>query len=245
MTWEVQLDGNDDYLNELAKSLAEGDPLLVQRDGSFFLRSSSFEPMAEAALVREEARRLITAAAGILAMALGGNSELQVSRVIRTREDGGRDITIQVQAAQIRISGGGARVSVARADGSREHLIPEDQADPCLKRWIGLAATHETVATSLRLRGAGELRWSDWYRLYEVIVKDGLGGETQVASRGWSSRKELDRFCRTANSKAAAGDAARHGIERSQPPANPMTLGEAKKLIDGLLRNWLDELTLL
>ncbi|WP_337286430.1 hypothetical protein [Candidatus Methylomirabilis sp.] len=53
------------------------------------------------------------------------------------------------------------------------------------------------------------------------------------------TRDEVKRFTRTANSVTTAGDQARHGKERTAPPAKPMPLASARNLIDGLLRSWL------
>jgi hypothetical protein len=75
--------------------------------------------------------------------------------------------------------------------------------------------------------------------LYEVIESGGGGGNTIVA-RGWARKSQLRRFRHSANSVAVAGDEARHGVEATQPPAEAMSLGEARSFIDGLLRRWLE-----
>jgi hypothetical protein len=42
------------------------------------------------------------------------------------------------------------------------------------------------------------------------------------------------------DSVTVAGDEARHGVESTEPPAEAMSLGEARSFIDGLLRRWLE-----
>jgi hypothetical protein len=50
----------------------------------------------------------------------------------------------------------------------------------------------------------------------------------------------LSLFTRTANSVAAAGDKARHGMERYDPPRQPMSLAHACELVDRIMRTWLE-----
>jgi hypothetical protein len=40
-------------------------------------------------------------------------------------------------------------------------------------------------------------------------------------------------------STRAAGDHARHGVEQKTPPADAMTISEARSLVDILLARWL------
>jgi len=94
----------------------------------------------------------------------------------------------------------------------------------------------QVVAKALRLRNADNLDWVDLYRLYELIEND-VG--RPMHQLGWASRSELDRFARTANSVAAAGDKARHGVERTHPPRKPMTFSHARELIDRIMKAWL------
>jgi hypothetical protein len=60
-----------------------------------------------------------------------------------------------------------------------------------------------------------------------------------VAAAGWASEAQLRRFKHSANSVKAAGDEARHGVEATAPPVDPMTITEAKSLVDILLARWL------
>jgi len=83
------------------------------------------------------------------------------------------------------------------------------------------------------LRNADDLDWVDMYRLYEVIQED-VG--RPMHELGWASRNELERFVRTANSPDAAGDKARHGVARTDPPRKPMSLSHARELIDRIVK---------
>jgi hypothetical protein len=62
-----------------------------------------------------------------------------------------------------------------------------------------------------------------------------------MKTKGWVTNRQVDRFKRTANSQKAIGDKARHGKDPYEPPTEPLSLSEARALIDGLLKVWLDE----
>ncbi len=84
------------------------------------------------------------------------------------------------------------------------------------------------------------LSWFELYKVYEIIEHN--VDRKEIIKRGWATGKKLERFTRTANSRSAAGVWARHGVETSQPPPNPMSLLEARKFIDKLLEKWIDSL---
>jgi hypothetical protein len=72
------------------------------------------------------------------------------------------------------------------------------------------------------------------------VIEAGIGGEDAIIAKGWATRSEVRRFKHSANSVAVAGDAARHGVEPTQPPANAKTLAVARPYVDHLLRAWLE-----
>ncbi|MBD1811084.1 hypothetical protein NDA07_18880 [Microcoleus vaginatus DQ-U2] len=55
----------------------------------------------------------------------------------------------------------------------------------------------------------------------------------------WTKDK-ISQFTHTANSQSAIGDDARHGVERNDPPKEPMPKSEAVALIRNLLKQWLE-----
>ena len=81
------------------------------------------------------------------------------------------------------------------------------------------------------------LDWVDLYRIYEVIESD--MGRSVILAKRWATNADIKLFKHTANSVAATGDQARHGKETSTPPVKPLTLSEARALVDTLLRAWL------
>jgi hypothetical protein len=68
-----------------------------------------------------------------------------------------------------------------------------------------------------------------------------VGGSDTIADKGWASRSEIKNFKHTANSPSAVGDEARHGKELTQPPANSMTIENARDLLRPLATRWIGE----
>jgi hypothetical protein len=83
----------------------------------------------------------------------------------------------------------------------------------------------------LMLVGDDEIDWVAAHSALEVIEHDlarrRVGGVTQ----GWWTKPERRQFRHTANSVEALGFRARHGVQRDNPPASPMTAKEASWLI--------------
>ena len=85
---------------------------------------------------------------------------------------------------------------------------------------------------------AGQPSPGNLYRVFEVVRVD-AGGEDRIVVNGWTTAKQITRFRRTMNSVSALGTDARHGVERTTPPADPMSIPEAQEFITRLLAKWL------
>src|SRR4051794_24055851 len=103
--------------------------------------------------------------------------------------------------------------------------------------WLRLARGEEAVSRALRVFAQGAVRWSDMYHAFEIV-------ETAVGRRmydaGWITRQEANLFTWTANSPAVVGEQARHGRQRDQPPPEPMSEDDARRVIRTLVTHWLD-----
>ncbi|MGH9459655.1 MAG: hypothetical protein ACRD1X_00410 [Vicinamibacteria bacterium] len=81
-----------------------------------------------------------------------------------------------------------------------------------------------------------ETNWTNLYNILDVVVSDAGG---MIWQAGWATESEVKRLKHTADSESTLGDEARHGRERTEPPANPMSLKEADSLIRTIMRAWL------
>ena len=102
---------------------------------------------------------------------------------------------------------------------------------------LRLANEDEDVSRALRVFAQGTVRWSDLYHAFE-IVQASVGGH--MFDAGWISRSDANLFSWTANSPAVIGEQARHGHQRNDPPAAPMSEDAAVRLIRRLVKQWLD-----
>lgn len=222
-------------LDQLAQTFAGRNPSVTRRDNEFLLRSRSIDQMTNAAEVRNEAVRIIEVLSGFSRVMLQADTSLGLGSVAEVTPSGSRSVFAQPKPAVLTITGGLASVVVTHADGKVEEHRPADSAPS----WLARALGNPEAARALRLRDVGSLSWTDLYRLFEVIVA-GAGGKDQVVSKRWATLDEMQRFKHSANSLTVAGDQARHGIESTMPPANPMSLFEARAFVEGLLRSWFE-----
>ncbi len=101
------------------------------------------------------------------------------------------------------------------------------------------ASRTEECEQILRFLRDHELTWDNLYKLFEKL-EGALG--SAIHERGWVSRTQLKRFTRTAQDNRVVGDSARHGHQpATRPiPSNPISLSEAKAMIMGLIRRYVD-----
>ncbi|KLA29234.1 hypothetical protein [Bacillus cereus] len=81
--------------------------------------------------------------------------------------------------------------------------------------------------------------WFNLYKVYELIdQKKGI-----IYKKNWMSRKQLNLFTRTANHPVAGGFEARHLLDKTEPPENPMELKEATELFYDVIEQWINYLS--
>lgn len=233
MTWYVELKGDQADLSMLAASTCSSEPSICEQDGKFFLRSNTFAGLPDARSVSAKAGEILAAASGLTRLFLGGTSSVGVGGLFRERNDGGRDYVLIAETGTLQLRGMPVTLTVRCADGSQETHRP---ADTVAKHLVS-ALESPAMEKALRLRNESELGWVELYRLFEVIESE--VPINKMIDNDWTSFAGIKLFKHTANSVAAAGDHARHGRERTTPPTTPMELPEARGMIDGLLRAWI------
>ena len=234
MEWEIVLRGPESTLEELTRSCKDRGITIVRTSEGFVLKSSRFAGLEDVSEVRRQATPIVESLSGISRILLQSEASLGIGSVVEVRPNGSRNIFVELEPAVLRVPGGLVSMQVSHADGSVEERRPSDPAPA----WLTKALETPEAARALRLRDKRDLSWSDLYRLFEVVVA-GAGGAEVVVGEGWASRTQLDRFKHSANSVSAAGDEARHGVEKTAPPADAMTLSEARSLVDILVCRWL------
>lgn len=156
---------------------------------------------------------------------------------------------LEIQDAQPRSIAVGAvhgrgetRVLVGAAEGRLRRGLPD--ADEEAKAWIALGEDPDGPAARV-LRRFHRPTGPDLYAILEIICHDVGGskrdGTKAITDRGWASKADIVTFDRTFQHYASAGDESRHGVNKNEPPSNPMSLRDARIWIRRLLERWLDE----
>jgi hypothetical protein len=107
-----------------------------------------------------------------------------------------------------------------------------------MKEWMSVSIGNAEAIDVLRLWGTAPVH--DWSTLYKIREKIEARVGSKIVRLGWASRRELERFDRTACSPDVIGDAARHGVQKGIPPHQPMSIEQAHQLIQRLIRGWME-----
>lgn len=238
--WEVDLVGDESDLNHLVRYFAD-EPCRIWRDektGQVLMRVDGFPADAVAREVQESARVTVQQLSGVLRAVRDSKTSVRAGAVMQRQPNGLRHAFLFVESVASATCFMDAEVFVRDANGN---LVQRPSPPPRTVVLAKLMLTDAALAKAMRLRDAQDAgTWVGLYRLYEVIKHD-VGSERAMVSRSWTSKAQQDRFRHSSNSPDAAGDDARHGATNDEPPANPMTLEEARTFVEGILQAWLDE----
>jgi hypothetical protein len=227
MSWEVQLIGESANLKMLSDSFTDPQLRMFNHDNDVMITSDNWDALLTAEEVREAADRAAAAISGASFLILGMTTPLKAGSVHKVEEDGTRHITMFCNSGEFRVR----TFPVTITAGGVTHY----PADP-VSEYYEVASKIPAVERALSLRCMDRPDWVRLYILYE-IVQDDVGDLMHTA--GWVSKAEIKRFTHTANSPSVTGSKSRHGVERTPPPKNPMSIPDALKLIDSLLHNWI------
>lgn len=235
--WQLRVAGDPSDLEYLAEELRLG-PTKVAIDvfeaGHFVLLSVDFSGLTEDKKVREVGMEHLKRLSGLLRCIEGSTTPLVPGALYCIRPDGTRDVFAQLIGAEFRIRYGHVRAVAFDPNGT-----PLPSPPSAAQHLARLMNIDPAVAKVMRLTVAPDAgSWVGLARIREVI-EDDSGGATAIQKAGWASGAELDRFKHSANSVSVAGDAARHGHERTMPPSKPMSLSEAREHVERLRREWL------
>ncbi len=233
MGWKVRVVGPEHDLQELSRSLCTASlSLAVDKHGQYFLACPQFDECKTSDEVLEVSKQVLSVLNGATKLALGGNSDLTESEVIEERPDGTKVIHVNlISTIQVWDS---FSFSIMDSEGNvTEEYKPAD----FVPIWVCAALADKAIGKVFRLFGH-QHGWVGLYRIFEVIEGD-VGSVDKIAAQEWSTKGHMRLFKRTANSPGVIGDEARHGKESTEPPRDPMSLSEARALIETLLHHWL------
>ncbi|MCX5902768.1 MAG: hypothetical protein NTV89_04690 [Proteobacteria bacterium] len=234
MVWMVGLKGDRSDLEALAKSLNDPQITVIQEGDEFFLSSAALERQSSAEAVHEEAKKLTPLLNGATRLVLNSRERVTLGAISKSRANGKHDTIIFPEPLTIAVHMIAPTIRLTHIDGTVEEYHP---ADP-IRDWMKIALIDSAVAKVLQIIGSEHLDWVNLYRIFEIIVQD-CGGSSSIKEQGWATEKTMILFKHTANSPGTIGLAARHGVEHKTPPPKPMTISEARTLMDAIVHFWL------
>jgi hypothetical protein len=83
--------------------------------------------------------------------------------------------------------------------------------------------------------------WVSLYLVYETI-KDAVGGQRDLESKGWVSAQQLSDFRYSANHSRTLTEGMRHASTIETLPKPPIPLYEAHSIIDRLAKRWIESI---
>lgn len=230
MKWLVLLEGREFYLCYLSKLLDSPELRVIEDHGSYYLSSSHFDAMLDDDDVYFCAKVHLQSIKEVATVCFGEIVYIKSNVVVKIDEDGKRHRYVGI-SSNINC-GEGADMSINC--GQEEHFVQESIK---FKNWMTLQKQSDKVVKVLHILNSYEHNWVNLYKVYEII--EGEVG-SKITKDGWASKEKIKSFTRTTQSPGAIGDDARHGIDRCDPPKNPMSLPEAQSLIISIVRKWLD-----
>jgi hypothetical protein len=223
--WSFQLVGEHVDLEQLATLFPSGPVRVQPRESQFWLEADEIDAEDDGTAAWDVAGGLLLTLNGIAVRSIAGSGLVTLGRQERIDESGRRHITVHPKSAAVTARVGIPTIQVSGVALRSKHA-----------RLLQLAARDEEVEAVLRLYGSRAPDWRDLYFVLE-LVEDDAGADAD--RKGWLTASERRRFMHMADNRRALGDLARHGHKKFDLPKKPMTLAEARRLIDIVVEKWI------
>lgn len=235
MKWKALLRGADGYIPLFPSAFSRPELRVVRdADGKHYLLSTSLDLVDEPEPARTVALELVEVLNGLAELIWPSiYPKCTVVSLHGTASDGTiRNVICVVPRIGIVIGDDGTGVLDLLLDRSNQEFLGPIRPE------VSGKIEDQLARNALRLLGREpDPNWSTLYKVLE-LVESAFGGREQLFSRGWGSRNEFERFRRSANSWLASGLDARH-VQDWVPPADAMTIAEAREFVRALMARWL------
>lgn len=235
--WLIRLKGERFDLEDLEKELTCPSVRVFERGGYYYLWSQevdeSFETAEQVYDYAED--KLIPAINGIMRVRYPDFRNVEVDAIGEKKEGGStaHSVFVRVRVDTARRVRCRASVTVVKADGTV--VYDSSESIPAKgSQWLEVLLRDKWCLGAFCQFGTKPNDWVTLYKIYEIVESDG------APITNWVSKKQVERFTRTANSFEAIGlDNARHG-KYIPPPSKPMSVQEATRLIGIILERWVE-----
>lgn len=230
MEWIVTLSGDDHILEELSKVFNTVDFCIQEDNNGYALKSERFRDLSTVQEVRNYSENLLQLLKGPSKLALGKGAAIKIGHITQVHDDGTEHY--YVRATSVTSTTTSIKVEIINPDGIVEEC---HMAVPAIN-WLIISQKDPAVKMMFEQLSDDFENWYGLYKLYEII----RGDVGDIPKMGWCTPRELKRLTQTANSHEAVGLKARHA-KKIPAPSDPMTLLEAKILMEKIIKKWLLE----
>lgn len=237
MPVKAWIDGHAFDLETLAELFREGEPMVDQEDGQYYLTSVAFDGLfLDGSQLNEAATSILRRANGIARAINSGYRPVTLAGRF-TDETGATSVVLAIDSIEVRSK---AYVATVVVDGQGH---PQPLPPPPGPEYFAKIASNPAIGEALHILGKPDaaLDWYDLYKLYE-IVRDDVGGESDLKAKGWAPWSEIKTFTESANRREISGDDARHARLSGAPSGRSMTIGDGRELVRRLIASWLGSL---
>jgi hypothetical protein len=225
--WLVGIDGDPGDLEQYPTWFPDGPIFAIREDGHVYLTGASFDQLSTADEVHAKAAETLREFGAVLSVLDPHSKISKAGGVIRENDDGSRHFTMFAEAGHYHIRGHAAAVFVSGAGEQPQHRETEAQ------RLLDQARRNPHLLVAASIWAEPPRSWPRLHRIMEEI--EGYLGKP-LDKAAYCSRKERERFARTANSAEASGNNARHRAGMFEPPPNPMSLRDGTFFIHRVLQ---------
>lgn len=226
--WKALLDGHQFDLEDLPGQF-DADPEVTETDGMYWLTSTTFDGLPDAASVSTAAKVLVARINGAMRARDPGYQPVRLRD--RYRSETGEHVVLGIASVTARGKVNVWGIAIGGTSAPRP-IGPRDYA--------ALAATDVAAADVLAILGRGELDWYDLYKVFEIIRTE-VGDQKALVSvcTGWGIAEHISPFRDSANHPGVSGEAARHARQSGRVPTDTMALQQGRAFIQDLARLWL------
>lgn len=225
----IQLKGRNSDLFRLSKNFSNKEFQVIKENDSFYLTSSEFNCQHEVDDVYHLSCQIIKKVNSVSNVLYGKNPEIFPETVYQVQEDGTRVGFTYLSGT---IEAGQCDVYITQIKGCQ---VINSQAES-FTNWFDIQ-NDKNVDRILEL--FNNKTWVNLYQIYEIIESE-VGNKIYKDQDGWTSKNKITQFTRTANSPDCIGNQSRHGVQKTDPPPNPMSLQDAQLLIRSIIEKWLN-----
>lgn len=227
--WLIEITGDAFDVDEFPFWFPSGDAYAITENGKVFLLGEIFEAFIEASEVHEAAVQMVDEYFAIIRLLQPELKTPTVGVVFREHIDGRREgfaFFSEVAAGRSKL-----RVTII-SSGEQEQSTRPTQA----QEFLAASRSDRRLQVAVSLISIPNSTWPHLYRCLEEI-EFYLG--RNVNDEGLCSKKERERFTRTANSAEVSGRDSRHRLEKYEAPKDPMSISEARNFVSGILQTTL------